>query len=103
MTEFKNTERELYFFRIRLFAIAGFILLCFTALFARFVWLQIVKHEVYATQAENTVRKIAAAYGIPSSWEAILKANPYISSGEKSLTVGSAVKIPLTAYRQVPA
>ena len=62
------------------------------------------KYEtVYATQAENTVRKIAAAYGIPSSWEAILKANPYISSGEKSLPVGSAVKIPLTAYRQVPA
>ncbi len=53
MTEFKNTERELYFFRIRLFAIAGFILVCFTALFARFVWLQIVKHEVYATQAED--------------------------------------------------
>ncbi|PRC93267.1 penicillin-binding protein 2 [Solimicrobium silvestre] len=53
MTEFKNTERELYFFRIRLFAIAGFILLCFTLLFARFVWLQIVKHEVYATQAED--------------------------------------------------
>lgn len=53
MTEFKNTERELYFFRIRLFAIAGFIFLCFTLLFARFVWLQIVKHEVYATQAED--------------------------------------------------
>ena len=53
MTEFKNTERELHFFRIRLFAIAGFILLCFTLLFARFVWLQVVKHEMYATQAED--------------------------------------------------
>ncbi len=53
MTEFKNTERELYFFRIRLFAIAGLIFFCFTLLFARFVWLQIVKHEVYATQAED--------------------------------------------------
>ena len=53
MTEFKNTERELYFFRIRLFAIAGFIFLCFAILFARFVWLQIVKHEIYATQAED--------------------------------------------------
>lgn len=53
MTEFKNTERELYFFRIRLFAIAGFIFLCFAVLFARFVWLQVVKHEVYATQAED--------------------------------------------------
>ena len=53
MTEFKNTERELHYFRIRLFAIAGFILLCFAALFARFIWLQIVKHEMYATQAED--------------------------------------------------
>ena len=53
MTEFKNTERELYFFRMRLFAIAGFILLCFTLLFTRFVWLQIVKHDVYVTQAED--------------------------------------------------
>jgi len=53
MTEFKNTERELYFFRLRLFAIAGFILLCFTTLFVRFVWLQVVRHEVYATQAED--------------------------------------------------
>ena len=53
MTEFKNTERELYFFRIRLFTIAGLIILCFSLLFARFVWLQIVKHETYATLAED--------------------------------------------------
>ncbi len=53
MTEFKNTERELYFFRLRLFAIAGLIFLCFALLFGRFVWLQIIKHEIYATQAED--------------------------------------------------
>jgi len=53
MTEFKNTERELYFFRLRLFVIAGFIFLCFALLFARFFWLQVVKHEMYATQAED--------------------------------------------------
>lgn len=53
MTEFKNTERELYFFRLRLFIIAGFIFLCFALLFARFVWLQVIKHEQYATQAED--------------------------------------------------
>ncbi len=53
MTEFKNTERELHFFRQRLFFIAGFIFTCFSLLFARFVWLQIVKHDVYATQAEE--------------------------------------------------
>lgn len=53
MKEFKNTERELHFFRIRLLVIGGFILVCFFALFARFIWLQIVKHEMYATQAEE--------------------------------------------------
>jgi penicillin-binding protein 2 len=53
MTEFKNTEREIYYFRLRLFVIAGFILLCFALLFARFIWLQVVKHEMYATQAED--------------------------------------------------
>ena len=53
MTEFKNTERELHFFRLRLVAIAVFIFLCFAALLGRFVWLQVIKHDVYATQAED--------------------------------------------------
>lgn len=53
MTEFKNTERELHFFRLRLLVIAGFIFLCFALLFARFIWLQVIKHETYATQAED--------------------------------------------------
>jgi len=53
MSEFKNTERELYHFRLRLFAIAGFIFLCFALLFARFIWLQVIKHEMYSTQAED--------------------------------------------------
>ena len=53
MTEFKNTERELYFFRLRLSAVGGFVMLCFTLLMARFVWLQIYKHSDYAAQAED--------------------------------------------------
>ena len=53
MTEFKNTERELYFFRMRLMVVAGFIFFCFLALVARFVWLQVIKHENYVTQAED--------------------------------------------------
>lgn len=53
MTEFKNTERELHFFRLRLFVISGIIFLCFALLFARFFWLQVVKHDMYATQAED--------------------------------------------------
>ena len=53
MTEFKNTERELHFFRLRLSALGIFIVFCFGVLLARFVWLQIYKHNDYAAQAED--------------------------------------------------
>jgi penicillin-binding protein 2 len=53
MTEFKNTERELYFFRLRISAAGIFVLICFGLLLTRFVWLQVVKHEDYAAQAEE--------------------------------------------------
>ena len=53
MTEFKNTERELYFFRVRIFVVAGIMLLCFLCLFARFIWLQVIMHEKYVTLAEE--------------------------------------------------
>lgn len=56
MTELKNTERELYFFRIRLLVVGVFALICFTILIGRYVWLQIVKHDTYATKAnENRI------------------------------------------------
>jgi penicillin-binding protein 2 len=48
MTELKNTERELYLFRLRLSAVALFVVLCFGLLLARFVWLQVVRHDQYA-------------------------------------------------------
>ena len=53
MTEFKNTERELHFFRLRLSAAGVFVLICFGLLLARFLWLQVVKHADYAAQAED--------------------------------------------------
>ncbi|MGB7479825.1 MAG: penicillin-binding protein 2, partial [Burkholderiaceae bacterium] len=53
MTDFKNTERELYLFRLRLSAVALFVLLCFGLLVTRFVWLQVVRHDQYAAQAED--------------------------------------------------
>ncbi|WP_019142175.1 penicillin-binding protein 2 [Noviherbaspirillum massiliense] len=53
MTEFKNTERELYLFRLRLSAAAVFVLICFGLLLARFLWLQVFKHNDYAAQAED--------------------------------------------------
>lgn len=53
MTEFKNTEHELKLFRLRLLVVAAVVLVCFSLLIARFVWLQIVRHSVYAAQAEE--------------------------------------------------
>ena len=53
MTEFKNTERELYYFRLRLSAVGIFVFICFGLLLARFLWLQVFKHSDYAAQAEE--------------------------------------------------
>jgi penicillin-binding protein 2 len=51
--EFKNPQEELERFRSRLLVAGGFVLFCFTLLFVRFVWLQIVQHEYYQTRAED--------------------------------------------------
>ncbi len=51
--EFKNPQEELERFRSRLAVAGGFVLLCFTLLFIRFVWLQIVQHDYYQTRAED--------------------------------------------------
>lgn len=53
MTEFKNTERELHFFRIRVSAAGIFVFVCFSLLLSRFIWLQVYKHSDYAAQAEE--------------------------------------------------
>lgn len=53
MTEFKNTERELHYFRLRLSAVGVFVFICFGLLLTRFVWLQVYKHTDYAAQAEE--------------------------------------------------
>jgi LysM domain len=62
------------------------------------------KYEtVRSTAAADTIKKIALKKGIPASWSAILKANPNLGTdAEKRLRPGTKVKIPLTAYRQVP-
>ena len=51
--EFKNPQEELERFRSRLAFAGGFVLFCFSLLFIRFVWLQIVQHDYYQTRAED--------------------------------------------------
>ncbi|MEC4718756.1 penicillin-binding protein 2 [Noviherbaspirillum sp. CPCC 100848] len=53
MTEFKNTEREVHLFRLRLSVAGVFVLICFGLLLSRFVWLQVVRHNHYQAQAED--------------------------------------------------
>lgn len=53
MTVFKNTEYELRLFRLRLLVVLILVLICFSILFARFIWLQIICHDAYVTQAEE--------------------------------------------------
>nr|WP_217346105.1 penicillin-binding protein 2 [Noviherbaspirillum sp. L7-7A]MBV0880478.1 penicillin-binding protein 2 [Noviherbaspirillum sp. L7-7A] len=53
MTEFKNTERELHYFRLRLSVAGLFVFIFFCLLAARFVWLQGYQHDHYAAQAED--------------------------------------------------
>ena len=53
MTEIKDNDREIHLFRMRLTAVVLFVFICFGALVARFVWLQVVKHSQYMAQAED--------------------------------------------------
>src|SRR5690606_18581363 len=64
MTEFKNTERELHRFRLRLSAVGIFVVLCFGILFARFFWLQAYRYEHYSAQAEDN--RIAVVPVVPN-------------------------------------
>ena len=64
MTEIRNVEQELSRFRLRLVAAAAFVLFSFGLLGARLAYLQIVKYEELATQAENN--RIAVVPIVPN-------------------------------------
>jgi penicillin-binding protein 2 len=53
MTEINDSDREIHRFRMRLTALMLFILICFGLLVARWVWLQVIKHDQYMAQAED--------------------------------------------------
>ncbi len=64
MTELKNLERDLDRFRGRLIVAALFVLLCLGLLMARMVWLQVVRHDDLAQQAEDN--RIAVVPMVPN-------------------------------------
>lgn len=64
ITELKNLEQELGRFRGRLLAAAVFVLLGFGLLAARLVWLQVVRHDELAMQAE--ANRVAVVPVVPN-------------------------------------
>src|SRR3981189_3082356 len=64
MTEIKDNDREIHLFRMRLTAVVAFVFICFGALVARFVWLQVVKQGQYMAQAEDN--RIAIVPVVPN-------------------------------------
>ncbi|MEP6826263.1 MAG: penicillin-binding protein 2, partial [Ramlibacter sp.] len=53
MTELRNVEADLSRFRMRVLAASVAVLLAFSLLAARLVYLQVVRHEDLDAQAEN--------------------------------------------------
>jgi penicillin-binding protein 2 len=64
MTELRNVEQEIGRFRLRLLAAAAFVLLGFSLVVARLVYLQVWAHEALSTQAENN--RIAVSPIVPN-------------------------------------
>ena len=64
MTELRDLEQELGRFRGRVLAAAAFVLIAFSLLAARLVYLQVIRHEELATQAE--VNRIAVVPIVPN-------------------------------------
>lgn len=51
--QFNNVQHEQHRFRVRLMVAVGMVLLCFSLLFARFMFLQVLRYDHYQTLAEN--------------------------------------------------
>jgi len=51
--EFRNTERDLYLFQVRIGIAGAVVMAAFALLFARFVYLQVIQHDYYHTKAEE--------------------------------------------------
>jgi penicillin-binding protein 2 len=51
--ELKNTQREVYYFQLRVGVAGAAVLIAFGLLFARFFYLQVIQHDYYHTKAED--------------------------------------------------
>ena len=53
MTELRNVEADLARFRTRIFVVSMAVVVCFSLVLARLVFLQIVRHDDLRAQAES--------------------------------------------------
>ncbi len=62
--ELKNHQREIYYFRFRLILSLSFVLIMLLILLARFIYLQVIKHDYFQTLAESN--RIAVVPVVPN-------------------------------------
>jgi len=53
LAEFKDHQRELYYFQLRIGVAGAFVIAAFALLLVRFIYLQIVQYDYYRTKAED--------------------------------------------------
>jgi len=53
LAEFKNHQRELHHFHLRLGVAGAFVFAAFALLLVRFVYLQVIQYDYYRTKAED--------------------------------------------------
>ncbi|MCM1511923.1 MAG: penicillin-binding protein 2 [Oxalobacter formigenes] len=80
MANLNDIDRDLHSFRWRLAALLVLVLVCFFLLFIRFFWLQVVRHDNFAAQAEEnriSVVPIVPNRGIIMDRNGVLLARNY--------------------------
>ena len=96
--EFKDTQREIHYFRLRLALSLGFVLLLLLILLARFVYLQVIQRSHYQTLAENnriSIVPIAPSRGLILDRNGVVMAHNY-SAYTLEITLGKVVDLKTT-------
>ncbi len=96
--EFKDTQREIHNFRLRLALSLGFVLLLLLILLARFVYLQMIQQSHYQTLAENnriSIVPIAPSRGLILDRNGVVLAHNY-SAYTLEITLNKMIDLKVT-------
>ncbi|CAH1088837.1 penicillin-binding protein 2 [Candidatus Nitrotoga sp. 1052] len=96
--EFKDTQREIHNFRLRLGLSLGFVLLLLLILLARFVYLQVIQQSHYQTLAENnriSIVPIAPSRGLILDRNGVVLAHNY-SAYTLEITLNKVIDLKAT-------